>query len=239
MDQIDEFVDERLKGVCIFCGESAGGSRDHVPSKGLLRRPLPDNLPVVDVCGPCNKGFSADEEYFSLLLHSVLVGSTNPEAHYDERIARGLRRHKTVRNRIEGGKVTRTTPSGAAQIEWTPEPDRVNRVVVKNARGHVCYEYGIPITAPPRLVGSLPLQVMSEEARSEFFDTGPLLSSWPEVGCRMMTRVVTGQDLNDAGWIVVQEGVYEYSVDDWDSYIRVRSKIHDYLGTVVCWESGE
>ena len=184
------------------------------------------------------RGFSTDEEYFTLLLHSVLAGSTDPDAH-EGRIARGLRRHNMLRHRIEGGKVTRMASSGQAQLEWTPELERVNRVVVKNARGHVCYEYGIPILGDPRVVAALPLEKMSEESLREFYDTGSLLSAWAELGCRMMTRVVTGQDLNDAGWIVVQEGVYEYSVDDWGIGTRVRSKICDYLATVVCWETPE
>jgi hypothetical protein len=36
-------------------------------------------------------------------------------------------------------------------------------------------------------------------------------SGWPEVGSRMMSRMLTGQDMAD-GWIVVQEGVYRYAV---------------------------
>jgi hypothetical protein len=42
---------------------------------------------------------------------------------------------------------------------------------------------------------------------------------WPEVGSRMLTRVVTGQDLCDR-WVIAQGGV---------------SAIHDYLATEVLW----
>ena len=69
MDQIKEFVDERQKAWCIQCGDQLGDvatNRDHVPSKALLRKPYPENLPVVDTCVACNKGFSPDEEYLRL-----------------------------------------------------------------------------------------------------------------------------------------------------------------------------
>ena len=52
----------------------------------------------------------------------------------------------------------------------------------------------------------------------------------------MMTRLVTGTDVVD-GWIVVQEGVYRYWVDQWEGATRVRSVLHEYLGTAVCWHA--
>lgn len=79
MDYIDEFVDERQKSWCIQCGALIGDvdtNKDHVPSKVLLRRPFPENLPVVQICTGCNNGFSADEEYLPLFLNRVLAGST-------------------------------------------------------------------------------------------------------------------------------------------------------------------
>ena len=83
MDYINEFVDERQKSWCIHCGYLIGDvetSDDHVPSKGLLRKPYPENLPVVKTCKSCNSGFSGDEEYLFLFLHCVLAGSTDPES---------------------------------------------------------------------------------------------------------------------------------------------------------------
>ena len=79
MDQINEFVDERQNSWCIQCGawiEEVDTNRDHVPSKVFLRKPYPENLPVVVTCVACNNGFSPDEEYLHLLLHCVLTGST-------------------------------------------------------------------------------------------------------------------------------------------------------------------
>ena len=80
MDQIEEFTDQRQKAWCVHCGQSITEletSRDHVPSKSLLLKPHPANLPIVQVCKSCNNGFSLDEEYLVAFLGSVLVGSTD------------------------------------------------------------------------------------------------------------------------------------------------------------------
>ena len=42
------------------------------------------------------------------------------------------------------------TLGGDPEVEWTVEPDRVARVVVKNARGHALYELGEPLLHAPR-----------------------------------------------------------------------------------------
>jgi len=39
--QLQDFVDERLKGYCIYCGGQTQ-SRDHVHSKVLLDEPYPE-----------------------------------------------------------------------------------------------------------------------------------------------------------------------------------------------------
>ena len=83
-------------------------------------------------------------------------------------------------------------------------------------------------------VWTTPLAVMSEAERGAFEnDYAGTLAGWPEVGSRMMTRVVTGQDLCGV-WVVVQDGVYRYRVDQCGT-IRVRSILHEYLATEVYW----
>ena len=46
MDQLRDFADSRLLNGCIHCGAPAE-TRDHVPSRCLLERPYPENLPAV------------------------------------------------------------------------------------------------------------------------------------------------------------------------------------------------
>lgn len=238
MDYINEFVDERHKSACIQCRAWAGDvdtSRDHVPSKVLLRKPYPENLPVVRICVACNSGFSEDEEYLSLFLQCVLTGSTDPEHHADGKTARALRRHKKLRSRIERSKMEYRTIGGETRSVWKPEEDRVKRVVVKNARGHVLYEYGEPMLTEPAHVWNLPLASMTAAQREEFENAGMVgeLAPWPEVGSRMMTRVLTGQDMRD-GWVIVQDGVYRFRVEQC-GVMLVRSVLFEYLATEVYW----
>lgn len=238
MDYIDEFVDDRQKSWCIQCGAWIGEvdtNKDHVPSKVLLQKPLPDNLPVVATCTACNSGFSADEEYLSLFLHCVMVGSTDPERHTVEKVARALRRHEKLHARIELSKTEYRTIGGQTRCVWKPEKQRVERVVVKNARGHAFYEYGEPMLTEPEQVWTFPLESMTAAEREEFEGTGTAgeLAPWPEVGSRMMTRVLTGQDMRD-GWVVVQDGIYRFRAEQC-GVMRIRSVLFEYLATEVYW----
>lgn len=239
MDRIEEFVDERQKSWCIQCGASIGGvetSEDHVPSKGLLREPRPANLPVVDICTPCNNGFSADEEYLFLFLNCVLAGTTDPDGQDDPKVGRALRRHEKLRARIEHSRTEHQTVDGETRLVWMPETERVNRVIVKNARGHAFYEYGEPMLRKPDDVWAAPLESLTAAQRNAFenIQGDGMLAGWPEVGSRMMTRVMTGQDLRD-GWVIVQDGVYRYGVAQ-SGGILVRSVLFEYLASEVRWD---
>ena len=240
MDQINDFVDERQKEWCIQCGAGLGEvdtNRDHVPSKAVLRKPYPENLPVVDTCVACNSGFSADEEYLRLFLHCVLTGSTDPEHHADAKVARALRRHKKLRARIEQSKTEYRTIGSEVRCVWKPEEERVERISVKNARGHVVYEYGEPMLGEPTRVMILPLTAMSASERDDFEYAGLVeeLAVSPEVGSRMMARLFTGQDMRD-GWVIVQDGVYRFRVEH-RCGIVVRSVLSEYLATEVYWRN--
>ena len=78
MKQIKKYSDLRLYGYCTYCGGEPE-TRDHVPSKILLDKPFPENLPVVPSCDKCNHDFSKDEEYFACLIECTLRGTTEPE----------------------------------------------------------------------------------------------------------------------------------------------------------------
>ena len=58
-------------------------------------------------------------------------------------------------------------------------------------------------------------------------------TGWPEVGSRMMTRLLTGKDLA-GGWVVVQNGVYRYAVMDAGPML-VRMILGEYLAAEVRW----
>lgn len=235
MERIEEFVDGRLGGSCIHCGSWDTSSKDHVPSKCLLREPRPENLPVVRVCGNCNNSFAADEEYLFLFLSCVLAGSAEPNRQEDLKAGRALRHHQNLCRRIEGSKTLWKTIDGEEQCTWAPEIERINRVVVKNARGHALYECSESILDAPDHVWTGPISSLSASQREAFEGTrgDGAFALWPEVGSRMMTRLITGQDLVD-GWVVVQNGVYRYRLEQAGS-ILVKSVLFEYLGTEVGW----
>ena len=235
MDNIEEFVDERQKSWCIQCGSliaEVETNDDHVPSKGLLRKPFPENLPVVKICTTCNNGFSADEEYLFLFLHCVLSGSTDPDRQIDPKACRSLKRQDKLRARIKRSRTEYQTLWGDTQIVWKPETERINRIILKNARGHAFYEYGEPMLTEPEHVWATPIETMTATERSEFenVQTDRL---YPEVGSRMMTRIMTGQDLYN-GWVIVQDGIYRYGVAQ-HGLMLVRSVLFEYLATEVYW----
>ena len=237
MDDIEEFVDERQKSWCIHCNgyiADLKANHDHVPSRCLLRKPLPRKLPQVLICKACNQGFAPDEEYLAAFLGSVLSGSADPDRQLYPKVKGILSWNENLRARIERSKTEYKTHGGESQIVWKPDSKSINRVVVKNARGHVYFEHGEPILDEPKRVWSAPLSVLSVEDRTQFenIDLGP---GWPEVGSRMITRLLTGQDLWD-GWIIVQEGIYRYAVVH-DGGMLVRSVLSEYLATEVHWEN--
>ncbi len=235
MDNIFEFVDERQHTWCVPCGRAKGTvetNRDHVPSKCLLNKPYPPYLPVIEICKSCNTAFSLDEQYLVAFLGCVISGSTSPEDQTNPRIAKILRELPALAARIEQSKWVQADLFGEPNILWKPEAERVRRVVLKNARGHAFFEFGEPMLEEPDSINWVPLHTLSDSGRAQFEDVS-MQGSCPEVGSRMMTRIFTGQDM-DAGWVIVQQGVYRYAVTQSDGLL-VRSVVAEYLGTEVHW----
>jgi len=233
VEQISEFVDDRQKIWCIHCGASLAGAevnRDHVPSKGFLIAPYPENLPVVRVCKACNESFSDDEEYMIAFIGAVLAGSVEPAQGLHPTAGRILERNAKLKARIERAG----TKDLFGRIVWEPERNRIDRVVLKNARGHAFFELGEPLMDAPDQIRSMPLALLSVEQRADFENVSSGgLSAWPEVGSRMTTRLMSGQDYA-GGWVVVQDDVYRYAAFQSDGIV-VRTVLFEYLATEVCW----
>jgi hypothetical protein len=124
------------------------------------------------------------------------------------------------------------TIGGETRCIWTPGAARISRVIVKNARGHAFFEFGEPMLREPDRVWWSPLEHLTPTQREEFehFEFGP---AWPEVGSRMMTRMITGQDL-DGSWVSAQAGIYRYAVGQAGTML-VRTVLREYLATEVFW----
>ena len=235
MDPKKLFVDERLKGICAYCGVNCGGnanSRDHVPSKVLLDEPYPENLPVADACLKCNSGFSADEEYLSCLIECVIHGTTEPNDKFREKVAKTLKARPLIAARIAHGK----TSDQNGNPVWQPESARVREVVLKLARGHMSYELGLQHVEEPSIVDIFPLPYLNEEefeSFNSFDEAGSFL--YPEIGSRAFVNLLSGKPTAYGGWSVVQEGRYRYAIGqssgDWVKFV-----LSEYLACHVVWE---
>lgn len=225
------FVDERLRGICAYCGAKPD-TRDHCPSKVLLDKPYPANLPVVEACSSCNQSFSLDEQYVACFLECVMCGSTDPTC---------LRRENIQ-------KILATTPRLAAQIQstltidetggktWFPDMTRVRNVILKLARGHLHYEINVQERDDPTSMEISPLSLLTPEHR-EFFECpeqGPMVV-WPELGSRAFLRVLPSGDQIADGWLDVQEGRYRYLVGQGHgNYVHIA--ISECLACRVAWD---
>lgn len=237
MKGLPDFVDERHKAWCIHCGAvlvSVETSLDHVPSKGILDRPFPENLPTIRICRSCNTSFSRDEEYFIAFLGSVLAGTANPHRQVVERAEKTLSKNFRLQDEIEAQLRIEKDADGNDQVTFVPDINRIRNVVIKNARGHVLFEHGQPAVGEPQHIAIEPLQILTPEAVRSFetIDYGP---GWPEVGSRLMSRLVSGEDMRADGWVIVQPDVYRFAVVDNGQFV-VRTVIREYLATEVVWD---
>ena len=233
MRQFQNFGDDRNQGYCVHCG-GEDATRDHVPSKALLDRPLPENLPVAPACLPCNNGFSPDEEYVACLIECVICGTTDPSGLKRPTVVRALQKNRKLQKLIETGR--RTTETG---LIWDIDEARVRRVLLKQARGHIAFELNEPRLDEPDRIWCRPLVTMTPEQRERFEADDAedwSLAGWPEVGTRSMQRLlVVGDQAFQEPWLVVQEDRYRYRVDQDDGW-RVRMVLSEYLACEVAWD---
>ena len=237
MKGMRDYADERHKGWCIHCGAVLGSvesNLDHVPSKTILDRPFPENLPTVRICKSCNTSFSNDEEYFTAFLGSVLAGTTDPDQQVVERVEKTLNRNYRLQDEIESQLEVVKDAEGNDQVTFVPVLARIQNVVVKNARGHVLFEHGQPAEGEPARIAIQPIPTLPPDTLASF-ETIDYGAGWPEVGSRLMTRLVTGEDMRADGWVVVQPNVYRFAVME-RGQIVVRTVIREYLATEVAWD---
>ncbi len=229
MRQIKTFSDSRLDTQCAYCGEFPD-TRDHVPSKILLEKPFPENLPVVPSCLRCNNGFSLDEEYFACLIECLIFGTTDLEKLSRESIVKILKRKSKLKTRLDNAF---TTENGESFFKI--ESDRIENVILKLAYGHVKFENSARQYDKPEHIGFVPIESLSEEEQNSFFEITELQKS-PEIGSRAMQNLYITQDGTPIdNWITVQEGIYQYSVTPTIGNLKVRILIWNYLACEVVW----
>ncbi|HMV08132.1 MAG TPA: hypothetical protein PK325_01105 [Cyclobacteriaceae bacterium] len=241
MIQLNNLADSRLIRGCIYCGGPAD-TRDHVPSKCLLEKPYPENLPVVGCCVSCNQDFSKDEQYLVCIIESVLCGSTDPEKIGRPSVAKIMQNSPALRQRIENSK---TEVDG--KIAFVPEMERICNVMLKLARGHAAFELSQPCDAEPDHFWCGPLSSLPQEAQDEFHSVH-FQQTLGEVGSRNMQRLMVTQmavKTEEGGqknievlfndWIDVQDDQYRYiAIDDMGTMV-IRIVIAEYFACEVAW----
>ncbi len=231
MDPKKLFIDERLKGICAYCGTIVD-SRDHSPSRVFLDEPYPNNLPITKSCSDCNRGFSADEEYLACLIECVKQGTTKPNKQFREKVAKILTARPSIAKRIEKGKQYDNDNNPIWQPEWI----RVRNVVLKLARGHVTYELGLQHLEEPDIVDIVPIPLMKLDEIEAFNSLDNIDEFFlPEVGSHAFINYLVGKPTAYEGWCVIQEGRYRYAVGqssgDWVKFV-----LNEYLACRVIWE---
>ena len=56
------------KGRCVYCGDEAVLTADHIPPKSLFPKSVWPNLLKIPSCGTCNGGASKDDEYLRTMI---------------------------------------------------------------------------------------------------------------------------------------------------------------------------
>jgi len=227
MEQIKKFSDLRLEGYCIYCGKEPE-TRDHVPSKVLMDKPFPENLPVVPACEKCNEGFSKDEEYFACLIECILRGTTNPEKLERKKVKGILKRSPKLRARL-----TAAMEIHEGQIFFRTEEERVKNVILKLARGHATYENSELQLEEPISIVIRPITLMNEVEQNVYFshDNGLL----PEIGSRAFQRLFINDESVINNWVIVQEDKYMYSINHEEYGLTIKILIWNYLACEVVW----
>lgn len=228
MDQIRNFGDDRQVARCAYCGHGTL-TRDHVPSRVLLDKPYPANLPVVSACQKCNQGFSADEEYVACLIDCVVAGSAAPADVKRDKIRQILSRKPALTARL--AKARRQTDEST---HFLIEEQRVRNVLLKLGRGHALYELNEPQIDEPSSFTYAALPSLSIDLRTRF-ERAPESAIWPEVGSRAMQRLASGGSIYPQ-WIIAQPGQYRYLAYVCDAVV-VRTVLSEYLACEIVWRT--
>lgn len=231
MDPRKLFVDERLTGMCCFCGREPD-TRDHVPSRILLDDPFPDDLPVVDACRSCNESFSQDEEYLACLLECAIRGTVEPSDVSRPKVARILPERPLLAARLR--ECCHTDESG--NLVWQADTNRVRNIIVKLARGHMAYDLGLPQLDDPEILGFIPLVAMSDSERNDYESPPPdgeML--YPEIGSRAFIGLWKPTPSPWHNWRIVQPGRYRYRIGQSAAGDSIQFVLSEYLACRVVW----
>ena len=135
-------------GQCIYCGQTAKLTPDHVPPKNLFLPPRPSNLITVPSCTTCNGGASKDDEYFkNVIVLRNDVGTHREATQLLQEVLASLKRPAqqwfTQAFLKKMSPVSLVSPSGlylGRTMAMDIEGERVKRVLNRTIRGLFYHE---------------------------------------------------------------------------------------------------
>jgi hypothetical protein len=159
--QVNRYVARTM--TCIYCQTNEATTHDHVPPKQLLRKPYPANLLTVPSCEKCNNGYSADEEYFRLIIVGLLCHTPEAELLFDGPLSRSMNRRPHLED-LMFGALSPKEGGVALAINY----HRIHRVADKIAKGLRFAAKGL--LAPPHISYSIQFGEMDEQSSTQTFD---------------------------------------------------------------------
>lgn len=221
MRAFQEFYDVRHRDGCTYCGRRFAETRDHVPARVFLDRPLPENLPVVPCCPRCNNRKSIHEQYLACLIDCVVTGSAEPCERKRPTVRAALERSPGLRAELASRMKVDKMETTVTQI-----PMRRTRHILKLlAMGHLKFELAERVRYGRVQLAFAPFPMMSPDQRDEFERGSDGVGTYPEIGTRAFVRMFEDAEWP---WTVVQPGRYRYRVDH-EPGSEVRFVLSEYL----------
>lgn len=202
-------------------------TNDHVPSKCLLAKPYPLDLPTVKICAVCNLSFAPHEEYFAAFL-----GTVSENEHLSEKSMTILDSNNKLSNALIDSLLVE---EGEPRIAVNFDQNHIDIVLEKNARGHFYFETQDVIGSKCDFIRMSPIKAFSTKQRSNF-EKVTLSELFPEVGTRAFIRQIENRDVLN-GWVIVQNNQYRYAIILWNNEVLVRSVISEEFAVEVFWKN--
>ena len=222
----------QLKDICPYCGcvlDSTNKTVDHIPSKALIDKPYPANMAAIPCCTSCNRRFSLDEEYSSVLLECVKQQSFDSNVFSRESIKRTVLHTpsllETVRRRVRFESEDR--------FSIAPDDDRFKAVLLKLVKAHLRFEDSMFLIRDDSIRLSFDsIDNMPEPDVTRFLT--PFSSTLlPEVGSRALESVMIIQEDNTrqirycSPWICYQKDTYSFCVAATGDKVKIL--LHGFL----------
>lgn len=222
----------QLKDICPYCGcvlDSSNITVDHIPSKALIDKPYPPNLAAIPCCQSCNRSFSSDEEYASVLLECVKHQSFNPNDFSRKSIQRTVLHTPSLMETVR----RRVLFESKDKFTIAPDDDRFKMVLLKLVKAHLRFEDSLFLISDDNIrlsfynINSMPVSDVTR------FLTPFSSTLLPEVGSRALesAMVIHGEDARliryCSPWISYQKDTYLFCVASTGDKVKIL--LHDYL----------